>query len=171
MVFCIGCDRATKSVAVSVLPETKVFSYLGDTIRLQLDYNRGAFLSLGSTLPEVWRQGILALGTGVMLLGALAFAFLSKPGRTSVVFAIALICAGGVGNLFDRVTHGGMVVDFINLGIGSVRTGIFNVADVAITLGVIILFCTAFPLQKKECLSVISHRTRGPSRFARRGLR
>ncbi len=53
--------------------------------------------------------------------------------------AVALILAGGMGNLIDRVLQDGVVVDFINVGIGPVRTGIFNVADVAITSGVIIL--------------------------------
>ena len=50
-----------------------------------------------------------------------------------------IFLAGGASNLIDRFTHGGYVVDFINLGIGSLRTGIFNVADIAITLGVLIL--------------------------------
>jgi signal peptidase II len=47
LIFCIGCDQATKSIAVSHLPALKTFSYLGDTLRLQLTYNRGAFLGMG----------------------------------------------------------------------------------------------------------------------------
>jgi signal peptidase II len=49
------------------------------------------------------------------------------------------ILAGGLGNLIDRVTNHGQVTDFLNLGIGSLRTGIFNVADVAITGGALLL--------------------------------
>ena len=48
---------------------------------------------------------------------------------------------GGFSNLFDRTVHGGYVVDFINVGFGALRTGIFNVADVAITVGVLLLVC------------------------------
>jgi len=55
------------------------------------------------------------------------------------VAAVALLFAGGVGNLIDGVSSGGSVVDVINFGIGPLRTGIFNVADVAIMVGVIIL--------------------------------
>src|SRR5207249_7753307 len=49
------------------------------------------------------------------------------------------ILGGGLSNLLDRVAYGGYVVDFINLGIGSLRTGIFNAADVAITVGVLLV--------------------------------
>ena len=51
----------------------------------------------------------------------------------------SLIFAGGASNLADRLLYDGYVVDFINIGIGSFRTGIFNIADVAITAGVVIL--------------------------------
>jgi signal peptidase II len=59
-------------------------------------------------------------------------------GRVSFT-AVALILAGGLGNLIDRVCRNGVVIDFLNLGVGSMRTGIFNMADMAITTGVIIL--------------------------------
>jgi signal peptidase II len=46
---------------------------------------------------------------------------------------------GGIGNLLDRVFYDGRVIDFMNLGIGRLRTGIFNVADVYITIGILLL--------------------------------
>jgi len=55
---------------------------------------------------------------------------------------MALFVAGGASNLIDRVTYG-MVIDFMNVGIGSLRTGIFNVADMAIMLGAGILLLEA----------------------------
>lgn len=85
-----------------------------------------------------------------MLLGSLAYAFFTKLSCPSGVFAVALIFSGGVSNLFDRLAYDGSVVDFINIGIGPVRTGIFNVADVAITVGVLILFSTAFRRNKQK---------------------
>jgi signal peptidase II len=80
----------------------------------------------------------------------LTYALLSRSGHPSGTAAVALLFAGGVGNLIDRITSGGSVVDFINLGIGSVRTGIFNVADVAITVGVLILLSAASRPQSTE---------------------
>ena len=138
MVLCVACDQTTKSLAVSALPETKTFSYLGGTLHFQVAYNRGAFLSLGSSLPDVWRQRIFTFGTGFFLI-ALFF----KPGRLPVISAISLIAAGGAGNLIDRVTHGGSVVDFISIGAGPLRTGIFNIADVAVIAGTLLLLRTA----------------------------
>jgi len=45
------------------------------------------------------------------------------------------LLAGGIGNLIDRLFHNGLVIDFLNVGIGPIRTGIFNVADMAIMAG------------------------------------
>ena len=135
LVSCVGCDQITKSIARSVLPGAEPLSYLGDTVRLQLIHNRGAFLSLGASLPEAWRQGLFLIGVGGLLLGILAYIFLSEPGRPSASVALALLFAGGAGNLVDRIAHGGYVVDFISVGVGSVRSGVFNVADIAISVG------------------------------------
>jgi signal peptidase II len=150
LVSSVGCDQATKSIAKSIIPETESWSYLGDTVRLQVVYNRGTYLSLGSWLPEAWRFGPFSIGAGCLLLGVLTYAVLPGLGHPSVVAAVALLFAGGVGNLIDGVTSGGSVVDFINLGIGPVRTGIFNVADVAITVGALILLSDALRRQSTE---------------------
>lgn len=149
-VACIGCDQITKSIARDVLPVNHTLSYLGDTVRLRLVYNLGAFLGMGSDLPEIWRKFIFIGGAGCLMFGVLAYAFISKTGRPSVIFSIALLFAGGVGNLIDRIVYNGFVVDFINIGIGPVRTGIFNVADMSVTFGAILLFLTALKRQQKE---------------------
>lgn len=62
----------------------------------------------------------------------------ARAGPKRALFGVALFVAGGASNLVDRITYG-MVIDFMNDGIGSVRTGIFNVADMAIMLGAVIL--------------------------------
>jgi signal peptidase II len=150
LLSCVGCDQATKSIAVSHLPEMKTISFLSDTLRLQLTYNRGAFLGLGHSLPIVLRHSILTVGVCFILLGALAFALLSKSGTFSVVLAVSLFVAGGSGNLIDRIMHDGLVVDFLNIGVGSFRTGVFNFADVAIMAGAIVLFFSTLHKQKEN---------------------
>jgi signal peptidase II len=55
------------------------------------------------------------------------------------VLGLALLTGGGLGNWLDRLLHSGAVVDFVSLGLGSLRTGIFNVADVAIVAGALLL--------------------------------
>jgi len=54
------------------------------------------------------------------------------------------VCGGGLSNLVDRIAYDGHVVDFLNIGIGSLRTGIFNVADMAITAGALLLAFDSF---------------------------
>jgi signal peptidase II len=142
LISCVSCDQATKSIAKSVLSESEARSYFAGTVRLQLAYNDGAFLSMGSSLPQGWREIIFIIGDGVLLLGILAFALISRPGSITGVLAVALIFSGGLSNLLDRAVYCGTVVDFLNIGIGSVRSGIFNVADMAITVGVILIIFT-----------------------------
>lgn len=135
----IGCDQATKLIAQRTLSPQST-SYLNDLFRLQLAQNNGAFLSLGSLLSEQARFWIFTILVGIFLLGLLIYA-VGVAARSSFTFLIALglILGGGVSNLLDRVLHNGLVVDFMNVGIGNLRTGIFNVADMAIMVGIVLL--------------------------------
>ncbi len=150
LVSCVGCDQTTKSIARSSLPESESFSFFFDTVRLQLVYNNGTFLSMGSFFPAKWRKRIFTVGVAILLLCALAYAFIAKPGSSFMVSALALIFSGGLSNLLDRIAYGGSVADFINLGLGPVRTGIFNVADIAITVGSIMLFLVMFRQKRQD---------------------
>jgi signal peptidase II len=138
LVTCVGCDQASKVYAEAKLPKAQALSFLADTVRLQVTHNDGGFLSLGASLPKTWRLAALRAGVSAMLMALFAYALLAAVPR--LPFILALILAGGASNLIDRFAHGGYVVDFINLGVGPIRTGIFNVADVAITVGVLTLF-------------------------------
>lgn len=145
---CVGCDQVTKSVAKSYLSEGHTIVLAGDTVRLQLAKNYGAFLSLGDSIGA--SRGMLLSGVvGVVLAALLVYLFISKPQNPLVGASVALIVGGGLSNLIDRVRYGGYVVDFLNVGIGSLRTGIFNVADMAIMAGVI-LWAFSDKLWKKE---------------------
>jgi signal peptidase II len=135
---CLAGDRVTKIVAEARLPRGDHLSLLGDTFRLELAHNPGAFLSVGARLPGWLRTGVFTWGVALVLLGALWIAFRGRsPSR--VAWGAALVAAGGLGNLWDRVTTDGWVIDFMNLGVGPLRTGIFNVADVALVAGVVLL--------------------------------
>lgn len=134
---CVAVDQVTKAVAREFLPRSGMFSFAGDTFRLQYAENKGAFLSLGASLPDAARAWIFTIGTGALVLCMLAWLFRSPAMSRWNTFALSLLCGGGIGNLIDRILFDGRVIDFLNLGIGSLRTGIFNVADMAITAGVI----------------------------------
>jgi signal peptidase II len=130
----IGCDRVSKQLARQQLAGGPRRSFLADTVRLDYVENRGAFLSLGAELPDRVRTPLLTGATALLLvsLGVVLVRRRATVGLDAV--GLSLVWAGGVSNLADRVTHGS-VVDFLNVGVGSFRTGIFNLADVAITIG------------------------------------
>jgi signal peptidase II len=136
--FCVGCDQASKRVAAEVLKGAETLSYLGDVFRLTYAENSGAFLGLGNAWPAPVRWAVFT-GAALAVVAASAgwvVAQLRRPRHDALaVWAMVLIAAGGMGNLVDRVLREGRVIDFMNLGLGPVRTGIFNVADVQIMVG------------------------------------
>jgi signal peptidase II len=133
----IGCDRITKDLAAGKLADAPDQSFLADTLRLQYVENKGGFLGLGGDLPAWSRAGLFTVGAAVVL-ALVAVALLRHRANLTFVFGLGLLWAGGASNLLDRVTRGS-VVDFMNVGVGSVRTGIFNVADLAIMAGIALL--------------------------------
>ena len=136
----VGCDQATKRLAFVSLRTSPARSYLGDIFRLEYTENRGAFLSLGANLGEGVRASVFTGAVGVFLLGLLAYAAANKKLKALQIVAYALTLGGGWSNWIDRFVRHGQVVDFMNLGIGPVlRTGIFNVADLAIVAGIVLL--------------------------------
>jgi signal peptidase II len=138
MAAVIAGDQLTKRVAATTLVEGERHAYLGDVLRVELARNPGAFLGLGSRMPQAIRTGVFTWGVAALVLWTLWIALVRRPARLHALGA-ALVASGGLGNLWDRVLAGGLVVDFLNLGVGPLRTGIFNVADLAIVAGVVLL--------------------------------
>lgn len=109
---------------------------IGDYLRLTYIHNPGA--AFGIHLGEHSRLIFLLLS--IVALGALAGMYWSTPVRDRVrLAAIALICAGAIGNLIDRIRTDQGVVDFIDVGVGDLRWPVFNVADIAVTTGAVFL--------------------------------
>ncbi len=138
--LCVGCDQMTKSIARDQLADQAApLSYLSDTFRLQYAENPGAFLGLGGNLPPQARWLLLVVVNSLVALAIAIFVLVQTSMSPLKTLACALLLGGAIGNLIDRVRFDGLVIDFMNLGIGPLRTGIFNVADVAITTGAILL--------------------------------
>ncbi|MGN6641069.1 MAG: signal peptidase II [Mucilaginibacter sp.] len=136
----IGCDRVTKDLAKEHLMYHAPITYLHNTVILEYVENTGAALSMGDQLSKpvsFWLLSVLPL----LFLVALFIYAIAKVTELNSwkLFAFSLIFAGGLGNIIDRLMFDRHVTDFMNVGIGSLRTGIFNVADMCVTAGVIIL--------------------------------
>jgi len=137
LVGCMGCDRTTKDLAEAQLPDGQRLSFLGDCVRFERVVNPGSFLSLGAGLPERARAVIFTWFVALLVATALVAA-VHRRSSTWTACAAAFVAAGGAGNLWDRIASKGSVTDFMNIGIGSLRTGIFNVADLAIVAGIVL---------------------------------
>lgn len=141
----VGCDQVTKAYAVKNLKGQPRQSYLSDFVRIEYVQNDGAFLGLLSKADPRVRFWTLTVGNAIVLT-VVAFAVLGRRFDRWAFTGFALIVAGGIGNLIDRARFN-YVIDFLNLGFGEsrfTRTGIFNVADVAITAGFLMLLPMMF---------------------------
>ncbi len=134
LVLLVSFDQGTKEIARRTIAHSPPKIFAGDTFRIQYAENRGGFLSLGAGLSE---RGRFLLFVVVSTAGLILLAFFGFRGGQGTVYrnALTLVVSGGVSNLFDRVFYDGVVVDFMNMGIGPLRTGVFNFADTFIMAG------------------------------------
>lgn len=141
-------DQITKIIAIKTLMGQPMVPFPrswapNDLFRFQFATNTGAFLSLFSNLPDAVRAWILIGFNSVILVVVGSFLFAKRTLHPGVMVALSMVLAGGIGNLIDRMFREGKVVDFMNIGIGgggwSLRSGIFNVADLAIVGGLVVL--------------------------------
>ena len=137
-VLFIGCDRITKNLAKEHLMYHEPISWLHNTVRLEYVENTGAALSLGDQLSKPVSFWLLSVIPLVCLLVLAGYVLTKINTYNSLkLFSFALIIAGGLGNIIDRLMFDRHVTDFMNVGISNFRTGIFNVADMCVTAGVI----------------------------------
>lgn len=132
---CAGCDQVTKNIARNNLMGVQPLVMFGNVFHLQYTENSGAALSIGATLPEHSRFFLFVVFTGFTLTLILLFTIINKKLTPLKIVALSLVLGGGLSNLLDRIFKGGVVVDFMIIGVGDFRTGIFNIADVAIVTG------------------------------------
>ncbi|MFD1615657.1 signal peptidase II [Gelatiniphilus marinus] len=122
---------------------------IGDYFTLHNVENSGAFLGLGSDLSETLRILLLLILPIVVLALVLRYVFKDKTLDKWSLFAFSSIIGGGIGNVYDRFVYGS-VTDFWHIDFGGVfRTGIFNLADLSVTTGMIILVISSFRKKKK----------------------
>jgi signal peptidase II len=130
-------DVATKAIAVQALsPQRVPHDPFGNLVRFTLVYNPGAAFGLHVGPQSRWIFTALTI-VALVILGRLYRA--TRPGDLARVLALALVCAGALGNLFDRLRSTLGVVDFIDVGFGEARWPTFNVADMAVSVGAVLL--------------------------------
>ena len=135
----VACDRVTKNIARDQLMNKPPISLLAGTFVLTYIENDGAFLGSFGGLPNELKAVVLIIIPILACIAALIYIFVSKDLSFVERMLLASVIGGGIGNLIDRIAVGS-VTDFMNFGIGQLRTGILNVADMSITFGIIAFF-------------------------------
>jgi signal peptidase II len=131
-------DRLTKYIAVIWLKGREAIPLLNNVIVIKYAENSGAFLSLGANWNIYIKYAVfLIIPIIVCLLGLLYL--MAKETKLYRLITGACIIGGGMGNLTDRLFNEFKVTDFLNLSIGTIRTGILNMADVSVTFGALLL--------------------------------
>ena len=136
MAATVGCDQISKAAARSLLTFGHPVYFLGGRLTFRLSYNVGAFLSLGARLPEWLRFTLFSVGGCLIILGGLYFLFKKQHLSTTSIISLSFVLGGALSNQIDRILFHGSVTDFLFLSLGSIHTGIFNLADMAIMFGV-----------------------------------
>jgi signal peptidase II len=136
----IVLDQVTKEMARQYLRDKDTLIYFHDTFRLVYVENTGAFLGMGSGIPRTLSYIIFIIVPLIFLLSFGVYVILKRNHLNNLaLYCFILILAGGTGNLIDRIIHDMHVSDFMNFGIGNLRTGILNFADFYITLGIFLI--------------------------------
>ncbi len=135
----VGCDQISKEIVRKKVDSNALIHVVQDKLILTKVENKGAMLGFGQDLPPWLKIPLLQIIPIVVLLVLLGSILRKKNLNKWLVFAFACVIGGGIGNLIDRIAHG-EVTDFFHISIGPFKTGIFNMADVSVTLGVILIF-------------------------------
>ena len=142
VIFVIALDQWTKAWVVENLSPSFFgprISLIGDYLILYYIKNNGAAFSL-------FANSIVLVLLIAVAIGVIAYLYIRNINTASLWYKLifGLIIGGALSNLIDRVRHGGYVVDFISFNIPQLNFhfAIFNLADAAISIGVVLLFIT-----------------------------
>ena len=145
----VGCDQISKDLVRKNVENSEYIPVIGDNFIMTNVENTGAMLGFGDNFPPIIKN-IFLKALPVLVLFILLFRILQKKRMNFwLIIAFAFVIGGGIGNLIDRIAYGS-VTDFFQIKLGVLRTGIFNMADVSVTLGALLILFLSFRYKKLE---------------------
>ena len=134
----VGCDQLSKELVRKHVEPMDYIQVVNDNFILTNVENTGAMLGFGQSLPPTLKM-IFLQGIPLIVLLILLTRTIQKSNLNRwLALAFAFVIGGGIGNLIDRIAYGS-VTDFFLVKFGFIKTGIFNMADVSVTIGVFLL--------------------------------
>ena len=131
----IGCDQISKNIVRNRMEYHEQLGFLNNHLTLTKVENTGAFLSIGHSLPKLLKTTLLTIIPLIFLAIAFGYIATRKDLSNFTVVGACFVVGGGIGNIYDRILYGS-VTDFLHIDFGLFQTGIFNMADVSILVGV-----------------------------------
>ncbi len=128
-------DQITKVLILAYYHPGEV-TYLTDFLNIVRVHNRGAAFSFLAG-ADGWQRWFF-VGIGAAAAVFIIYLLRTHAGQRLFCFALTCILGGAIGNVLDRLLHG-YVVDMVDFHVGRWHFPAFNVADTAITFGVIFL--------------------------------
>lgn len=144
MTMSVGCDQLTKDFARDRLQDGAPLTLVDDLVHLVYAENPGIAFGIGSDLSGQVRFWLFTVGIIFVIVAIGAVAYHRREQGPVFLAGITLLMAGGLSNLIDRMMHDGHVIDFMVLNIGVMRTVVFNVADVLVCIGAVVLVFSTF---------------------------
>ena len=140
----IAFDQFSKVWVRSNFENYSEKNLIGEIFTLIKVENTGAFLGMGSELSEIPRVFLLIILPVVVLISITIYTYIDKTLDKISIIGFSLIIGGGVANIFDRIVYGS-VTDFLYINLGGIfKTGIFNIADLSVTTGMILILISSF---------------------------
>ena len=143
ILFNIGIDQYSKKIVREEIIPGSQTEILGELLQLMNVENSGAFLGMGSESNPTVKLIFLLILPIVVILSVLYYLFTSKSVDRLTSVGLSCIVGGGLANLYDRFLYGS-VTDFLFMDFGIAKTGIFNLADLSVTTGMILILLSTF---------------------------
>ena len=148
----IGCDQVSKKIVRDQVNPRSRTEIVGEKFILTNVENKGAFLGMGSDLNPILKTILLLVLPIIVLLLVFRYLLIKHDLDNLSVIGLSFIIGGGIGNLYDRILYG-QVTDFFHIDLGGIfKTGVFNMADVSVMVGMgcIILASLIYKKQKQS---------------------
>ncbi len=154
LLLCALSDQVTKFAAQESLGDGTVLPLFRDLVYFQLVYNEGGFL--GAEVPTSFSPQLLLIAwAGCTLVAVLSYGLFSKAAGSPTILSVALVFGGGASNLVDRFLHGGSAIDFITINTIGLWSVTFNLADLFIIGGFLLLVAASSLARPKRLLRVV----------------
>ena len=146
----IGCDQISKKMVRDQVEFRSTTEIIGEKFILTNVENTGAFLGMGSELNPIVKTILLLILPIAVLLFVLRYLLTKNDIDNLTVIGLSFIVGGGIGNMYDRILYG-QVTDFFHIDLGGIfKTGIFNMADVSVMVGMGFILLAGFVYRKKK---------------------